>query len=109
MKNIWSATVFLRENGLGPWQNEEIQDFLSQFVERKSFVIPVYCAPQKRRESFPWPLPNRHYVDLRAADSHPLQRLIWGITGKKSEELAHVPSLEKPPTMEDAKGQLVLW
>jgi hypothetical protein len=51
MKNIWSATVFLRENGLGPWQNEEIQGFLSRFVERKSPIIPVVLPYGKRRQS----------------------------------------------------------
>jgi len=53
IKNIRSATVFLGENGLGPWQNEEIQDFLSQFVERKSFVIPVVLRSAKTTRKLP--------------------------------------------------------
>jgi TIR domain len=106
IESIKSAAVFVGENGLGLWQNEEIQGFLSRFVERKSPVIPVLLPSAQTTPKLP--LQNRHYVDFRAADSHPLQRLIWGITGKKPEELAHVPSSERPPTMEGAKGQLVL-
>jgi hypothetical protein len=41
IESIKSAAVFVGENGLGPWQNEEIQAFLSQFMERKSPVIPA--------------------------------------------------------------------
>jgi len=36
-----SAAVFVGESGVGPWQDEEIQAFLSQFVKRKCSVIPV--------------------------------------------------------------------
>jgi hypothetical protein len=56
---------------------------------------------RKNDAKAPLTLPNPHYVDFRAADSHPLQRLISGIMGQKPEELAHVPSSEKPPTMKE--------
>jgi hypothetical protein len=33
IKNIKSAAVFVGESGVGPWQNQEIQALLSQFVK----------------------------------------------------------------------------
>jgi hypothetical protein len=35
IESIKSAAVFVGESGLGPWQNQEIQALLSQFVKRQ--------------------------------------------------------------------------
>jgi hypothetical protein len=43
-----------------------------------------------------------HCVDFHATTSHPLKRLIWGITGKKPTDLSDVPNSEKPATMREA-------
>jgi hypothetical protein len=105
IEGIKSAAVFVGESGLGPWQNEEIQGLLSEFVERKCLVIPAILPSAKTTPKLPWPLRNLNYVDFRATDSHPLHRLIWGIIGKKPAELAQVAASEKSPTM--AKFQLL--
>src|SRR4029077_5339326 len=42
-----SAAVFVGESGLGPWQNQEMQALLSQFVKRECPVIPVVLPSAK--------------------------------------------------------------
>ena len=82
IEGIKSAAVFLGDGGLGPWQDQEMQSFLNLFVKQKCAVIPVILSTAKATPELPWPLANLHCVDFRT-DSQPLQRLIWGITGKK--------------------------
>ena len=38
---IRSAAVFVGENGIGPWQDMELNAFLRQFVSKSCPVIPV--------------------------------------------------------------------
>jgi len=101
IKSIKSAAVFVGKSGIGPWQDQEIQAFLNQFVKRKCPVIPAVLASAETTPGWPWTLENLHCVDFRT-DLQPLQRLIWGITGQKPAELSHVPSSEKPATMREA-------
>ena len=68
IESIKSAAVFVGESGLGPWQNEEIQAFLSQFVERKCPVIPTILGSAATTPELPWTLKNRHRVDFRVPD-----------------------------------------
>jgi NACHT domain len=88
--------------GFAPGRIKRFRLFSVNFVERECPVIPVVLPSAKETPDLPWPLKNLHYVDLRATDSHPLKRLIWGITGEKPMELSDVPSSEKPATMQDA-------
>ena len=107
IESIKSAAVFVGESGFGPWQNQEIQALLSQFVKRECPVIPVVLSSAKTTPDLPWTLANLHCVDFRT-DLHPLKQLIWGITGQKPAELSGVPSSEKPATMrEAAKSRLI--
>jgi hypothetical protein len=98
IENIQSAAVFVGDGGFGPWQDQEMQSFLNKFVNRKCAVIPVILLSAKGTPELPWPLENLHRVDFRT-DSYPLQRLIWGITGKKPAELEEVLDAERPATM----------
>jgi hypothetical protein len=41
IESINSAAVFVGDAGLGPWQNQESQALLNQFVKRRCPVIPV--------------------------------------------------------------------
>src|SRR5690242_4560288 len=108
IESIKSATVFVGESGLGPWQDQEIQGLLSQFVERRCPVIPVILPTVKATPKLPWPLANLHRVDFRETHVDPLKQLIWGITGEKPAELSHVPDSEQPVTMpETIKGHLL--
>ena len=83
IKNIKSAAVFVGDSGIGPWQSEEIQAFLGEFMDRKCPVIPTILASATTTPELPWTLKNRHRVDFRIADPDPLRQLIWGITGQK--------------------------
>ena len=78
IESIRSAAVFVGESGLGPWQNQEIQALLSQFVKRECPVIPVVLPSAKTTPDLPWTLENLHYVDFRATYLDPLKQLIWG-------------------------------
>jgi CheY-like chemotaxis protein len=82
--DIKSAAVFVGKSGLGPWQKMEIRGLLSEFVERNCPVIPVLLNNASIKKLRP-PLFLREmtWVDFRVSDPDPLQRLIWGITGKK--------------------------
>ena len=90
IESIKSAAVFVGESGLGPWQNQEIQALLSQFVKRECPVIPVVLPSAKATPDLPWTLGNLHWVDFRVTDLDPLDQLVWGITGQKPRERSHV-------------------
>jgi hypothetical protein len=83
IRSIRSAAVFVGNGGIGPWQNEEIQAFLNEFIERKCPVIPTILAFVSGTPELPWTLKNRHRVDFRASDPDPVRQLVWGITGEK--------------------------
>ena len=107
IESINSAAVFVVDAGLGPWQNQESQALLNQFVKRGCPVIPVVLPSAKTAPDLPWMFANLHCVDFRT-DSQPLQRLIWGITGQRPAVLADVPTSNKPATMQEAtKPRLV--
>ena len=102
IETVKSAAVFVGQHGVGPWQNREIIALLDQFDKRGCPVIPVILPSAPAKLDLPWSLVGLHCVDFRATDSHPLKRLIWGITGEKPAELSDVPSSEKPATMREA-------
>jgi hypothetical protein len=92
IKNIRSAAVFVGESSLGPWQDQEIQALLSQFVKRACPVIPAILPSAKTTPELPWTLANLHYVDFRVPDPDPLKQLLWGITGQKPKAQAPLNS-----------------
>jgi hypothetical protein len=108
IESIRSAAVLLGESDVGPWQDREIIGLLDEFDKRGCPVIPVILASDPPKQvDLPWPLKRLHCVDFRS-DTYPLKRLIWGITGKKSQELVDVAYSEQPATMrEAAKSRLV--
>ena len=60
IESINSAAVFVGDAGLGPWQNQESQAFLNQFVERGCPVIPVVLPSAKTEPELPWMFANLH-------------------------------------------------
>jgi hypothetical protein len=84
IESIKSVAVFVGKNGIGPWQNEEIQAFLSEFMRRGCPAIPTVLMDAIKTPELPWTLRNRHWVDFRAPEPDPLRQLIWGITGVKA-------------------------
>jgi TIR domain len=106
IESINSAAVFVGDAGPGPWQNQESQALFNQFVKRGCPVIPVVLASATTAPDMPWMFANLHCVDFRT-DAQPLQRLIWGITGKKPAGLANVSFPSKPPTMQETAPRLI--
>jgi len=99
---VKSAAVFVGQNGVGPWQHREIIALLDQFDKRGCPVVPVILPSAPANLTLPWSLLSLHCVDFRAPNSHPLKRLIWGITGEKSVELSDVSISERPITTQTA-------
>ena len=80
--SIRAAAVFVGPNGFGPWQNQEIMAFLREFAERGCPVIPV-LLPGATTPTLPLFLRGMTWVDLRTQEPAAIERLIWGITGRK--------------------------
>jgi hypothetical protein len=81
IRQIKSAAVFVGKDGIGPWQQQEIEAFLRQFVKRGCPVIPVLLPDAPRKPKLPIFLESMTWVDFRSQDPDPMERLIWGITG----------------------------
>jgi serine/threonine protein kinase len=79
---IRAAAVFVGPSGIGPWQNREIRAFLNEFTERQCPVIPV-LLPKARTPELPLFLRGMTWVDLRGIEAKGIERLIWGITGRR--------------------------
>ena len=82
IRAVKSAAVFVGAEGIGPWQSEEIGAFLSACVKRGIPVIPVFLENAPREPELPLFLAERTSVDFRSAEPDPLERLIFGISGK---------------------------
>lgn len=86
IEQISSAAVFVGENGFGPWQEQEIYAFLSEFVRRDCPVIPVLLPNAPTKPELPVFLRGLTWVDFRISDPDPMYQLRWGITGKKPDQ-----------------------
>jgi hypothetical protein len=84
IKRIKSAAVFVGREGLGPWQHQEIEAFLREFVHRVCPVIPVFLPDASSEPELPVFLRGITWVDFRRLEPDPIERLIWGITGRKT-------------------------
>ncbi|MEH2180038.1 GUN4 domain-containing protein [Nostoc sp.] len=84
IENIKSAAVFVGSSGFGPWQSQEMRAFLNEFVERGCPVIPVLLENTPQQPKLPIFLRGHTWVDFRT-DTDAMERLIWGITGKRPE------------------------
>jgi hypothetical protein len=80
--NIRAAAVFVGPSGIGPWQNREMRAFLNEFAERECPVIPV-LLPKATAPELPLFLRDMTWVDLRINEAAGIERLTWGITGRR--------------------------
>jgi len=83
IERIKAAAVFVGPNGIGPWQHNELDGFLREFVERGCPVIPVILRDCGNEPSLPIFLKSMTWVDFRQPSPDPMGRLIWGITGER--------------------------
>lgn len=85
IKQIKSAAVFVGQNDIGPWQQQELEAFLSAFVKRGCPIIPVLLGTASGQPDLPPFLGNMTWVDFRKQEPDPLKQLIWGITQQKPD------------------------
>jgi hypothetical protein len=70
-------------DGLGPWQRQELDSFLRQFVSGSCPVIPVLLSNAPSEPKLPLFLQGMTWVDFRDPSVDAIGRLIWGITGQR--------------------------
>ncbi|GCA90600.1 SUMF1/EgtB/PvdO family nonheme iron enzyme [Microcystis aeruginosa] len=115
IEHINAAAVFVGENGIGPWQEMEIEAYLRRFVNKRSPVIPVLLPNAPQKPELPIFLEGMTWVDFRGSQADPIGQLIWGITGSKlsvkpssssqsqqvklEEEISNLPRETKPYTV----------
>jgi len=83
IEQIKSAAVFVGKNGMGPWQQLELEAFLREFVSHGCPVIPVLLSDAPDEPKLPVFLKGMTWVDFRKQEPDPMKQLIWGITGKR--------------------------
>ena len=83
IEHIKAAAVFVGKDGMGPWQQLELEAFLREFVHRGCPVIPVLLDYAPKEPQLPIFLRGMTWVDFRKPDSEPMENLIWGITGTR--------------------------
>ena len=81
IEQVKSAAVFVGENGIGPWEQLEIDAFLREFIRRGCPVIPVLLSGCEKEPKLPVFLKGHMWVDFRKSTPDPFEQLIWGITG----------------------------
>jgi len=92
IKGSGSVAVCVTADGLGPWEKEEMEATLNLAVHDGCLIIPVLLPGALSKPELPMFLANRIWVDLRRGlDVEGIDRLEWGITGKKPSEGTAVP------------------
>ncbi|MBF0476800.1 MAG: DUF1566 domain-containing protein [Deltaproteobacteria bacterium] len=96
--HVRTAAVLVGPDGVGPWQNMELRVFLDEFVRCGLPVIPVLLPEAPSGLKLPVFLRSFTWVDLRPSLSdNGLDRLIWGITGRKPASPPLDPPKEPDP------------
>ncbi len=86
IENTRSAAIFVGADGFGPWEQTESRACVSQFVSRGLPVIPVKLPGFPAAKELPLFLFQFTMVDLsEGVTEESLDRLVWGITGKRPE------------------------
>jgi SAM-dependent methyltransferase len=83
--SVKSAAIFLGPHGIGRWQAAELRMFMAECVERGLFVIPILLPGVKGVPEEFQALRGLNLVKFhdRLDEKDALDRLQWGITGKK--------------------------
>lgn len=82
-----AGAVFVGKDGIGPWENEEMEALLQRAVRKQLPVIPVLLPGAAAKPELPVFLANRHYVDLRKGLlKEGVDQLVWGITGENPHD-----------------------
>lgn len=82
LSHIRSAAVFIGKSSIGPWESHILRRFINEFVDRDCPVIPVLLEDAETKPKIPTALKGMVEVDFRKTDPDPMERLMFGITGK---------------------------
>lgn len=83
--NIGCAAVFYGQAGIGPWEQEEMEAFLVEFVASECGVLPVILPGAPEEPDLPVFLKTKTWVNMRdwkTPKSDAFPRLACGILGK---------------------------
>ena len=87
VETVPAAAVLVGADGIGPWEAVEMQDCLTQMVQRGLPVIPVLLPGAPSAPALPLGLRGNTWVDLRHGfAANELDRLQWGITDVRPED-----------------------
>jgi mannitol/fructose-specific phosphotransferase system IIA component (Ntr-type)/phosphotransferase system HPr-like phosphotransfer protein len=101
-----SVAVLVGKDGVGPWEDEEMQAALILAVNSKRPVMPVVLSGAPEEPKLPMFLENRTWVKLDSdLTEATLARLVWGITGSKPA-LPETPARASEPRTEFNRGVL---
>jgi hypothetical protein len=87
IKKIKTVAVFVGSDGVGPWQQPELEAILQEFVKQGCPVIPVLLSTAAQMPELPISLRGTSWVDFRKLESDPMGQLIRGITEGQSAEI----------------------
>jgi len=101
-----SIAVCVAADGLGPWEDEEMQAALRLAVKDGRPIIPILLPGAPPKLELPLFLVNRTRGDLRGGFApEDVANLIWGVTGEQPGEdigaAADVPGSGKIPMPSD--------
>ncbi|MCP4583172.1 MAG: TIR domain-containing protein [candidate division Zixibacteria bacterium] len=92
-----TAIVAYGEHELGPWQTEELHALLQKSVYSGKLVIPVLLPGAPNKAKIPVFLSIRNWLDLTdGLTPENIDKLAWGITGKKTSKHLLIPTSEEP-------------
>lgn len=79
-----AVVILIGKSGLGPWEQVELRQALSQLVQHRCPVIPIILPDVERLELPPF-LQQCHYIDYRDGQTYlrRMEKLVLGITGRK--------------------------
>ena len=83
------VAVFFGPAGVGPWEREEMEAFLLEFVSRGARVIPVVLPGAPQKPELPVFLRTKTWVDMRTWEkkrSDAFYLLVCGILGRSPGE-----------------------
>ncbi|MCG6862243.1 MAG: toll/interleukin-1 receptor domain-containing protein [Chromatiaceae bacterium] len=101
-----TGAVLVGQDGLGPWEDEEMQTLLRHEFANGKPVIPVLLPRAPKEPKLPPFLDNRTWVDLRNGfTDQGMDKLIWGITGTPATATPAVGEGRVPGTTPRPSGR----
>ena len=77
-----AAICFGNKNDNPRWKDLQLESLLNQFIERGCRIILVLLKHAPREKPNP-PFLGGKWIDFHNWKPHPIDELIWGITGKR--------------------------